>query len=758
MKIKHVIIILIFCLTLFFWGVAFSDSYFEDFDDYQSGVTIDGVQSWVCGQGDADDAVTQNLIISTDSGNALELTGAETIVTVSRSAGYGSVSPCWMEFLVRPGLGGQAAPVPSGKIAAVNFGYTGKIYASSGTSWTDTGKTFSSTEWYRIILKVDFTTHLYDIYIESLSAPEVGFIPEAQNLNFIDSSISSISQVGFDGAYSTTRADDSYVDDVLIHFVSQVSIITSAQTITEGQPSTPITVQLQDSYSVPQTVWRDITLELKSSSEKGEFSVNKDVWMSINQIIIPKDAQFVTFYYKDSKTGKPLITVKEYPDRGWVEDIQQEEIIAKSTYFDISVITPQTAGEYFSITITAKDEDGEVNESYDGQIELFARYINPGFGTMMLIPSNSAGFKKGILELSAMYSDCGIIEIVVRDSEDFSNSGTSGEILFIPASFSVSAQTPQIVNKAFFLTVNALNAVGQLTPNYQGPAGVEPVLVYPAGASLGVITPSILTALNFSSGIAVVSANYDYWGTITIKAYDKAYQVKNGVSSAIQFRPNELLLEVEPPSAERDFFYVGETIEISVSALDILGEAIPNYLENIDVSATMGLGLPSSYQFTAADAGDHVFSVSADSAGKYTMYAEDKTSSLRSETEEIEVKEVMLDVVSTVSPVGTTEVIIRLVDEDGNIISSENSLSVTVELTEENADSTASSSATTVPVTFNKGIAQILVSDNQAEIVTITPQSSYDFKTKKGTVTFGRFTKTGIGTLMWREIKGEKEK
>ena len=58
-----------------------------------------------------------------------------------------------------------------------------------------------------------------------------------------------------------------------------------------------------------------------------------------------------------------------------------------------------------------------------------------------------------------------------------------------------------------------------------------------------------------------------------------------------------------------------------------------------------------------------------------------------------------------------------------------------------------------MPITFNDGIAKVLVSNSQPEVVIISQKSLYDFKIKTGTITFGRITKTGIGTLMWREIK-----
>ncbi|MBU4457948.1 MAG: hypothetical protein KJ902_04305 [Candidatus Omnitrophica bacterium] len=735
---------------------AIIDTYEENFDTRQDDATINGVDSWIVDQGEGTSAIAQDSTTYTGSGKALELVGATPAANVSRSAAYGDLSPCWLEFIVNPGIGAKARSVPSGKIAAVNFDYTGKVYASTGSSWRDTGETFTAGEWYRIILKLNFATHLYNIYIENAAVPEVGFIPDKENLNFIDSNINSLSQIGFEGVYNITRTDDSYIDDLVVHFIDRLEMITASQALMQDQPSNPVTVQLQNSYSEPQTAWRDVTLELRSSSDKGEFSLQRDEWKPINQVIIPENAQQASFYYKDSKIGTPIITANEYPDSGWEEAFQQAKIISMPAYFDVVVITPQVAGEYFNVEIIAKDDDGEVNELYNGEIEILANYISPYSGAMQITPDNAFGFNKGRIELELLYPDCGIIEVIAQDKEEPSKTGYSGEVLFIPAGFSVSADGLQVVNRAFQVGVSGLNAQGRIAPNYQGPSALSPVYISPDTVSGGAITPQTISAGGFQDGLAEVNVKYNRWGAIRIKAYDEAYPAKTGLSEVVSFVPGGLLVELESPPSERDFFYTGETFEISISVIDEEKNPIPNYQGKINISSTLGLDLPGEYQFMEVDQGRKTFLISADSPGFYAVAAEDEGGELKGESPKIEVRQATIQVVSTFAPVGTTEVLIQLVDEEGNIITSENELTMQVGLQEEYDNSSSSSSATQNPVTFNKGVARILVSNTQAEMVAIAPKSLYDFKIKKGTVTFGRIAKTGIGSLMWREIKDYK--
>ena len=732
---------------------AIIDTYYEDFDDRQDDATIHGVDgTWSVDQGETSYAITQDSTAYEGTGNALELRGAETTVSVSDTRSFDEVSPTWMEFIIKPGMGAQTRSVPTGKIAAITFDHTGKVYASNGSSWVDTEETFTSDNWYRVILKIDFSTHKYDIYIFSVTEADVEFIPDKENLTFIDTSIDSISQIGFGGAYNADETgDDSFIDNLIIHFIERLTIITAAQTITEDLPSGPIAVQLQNAYYEPQTTWEDITLELRSTSDSGQFSLDDDTWVSINQVIVPEGSQQATFYYKDGKAGAPIITVNKYVDRGWEEALQQQEIVSEVAHFDISVTTPQIAGEYFTILITAKDDEGNINESYSGEADIVVDYISPESGTMSIAPELASGFADGLLELSAVYPDCGLVEITVVDRGDFTKTGTSGEILFLPASYGVDCEDTQVVGSEFDLTVTAYNADGGTALNYNRLAVLDIVPVTPEEISGGELTPTVVAAIEFIEGVATRKIEYDRWGIIKIRAHDEDYPAQTGMSTEIEFEPAGLLVEVEAPSGEREFFYIGETVPITISVVDGEGDAIPNYTGLILLNSTVGLSVPAEYRFVEANEGRYAFTSSSDTAGTYIVEVEEEENELTAQSPEIEVKTVTIIVDDTEAPVGTTEVTVSLVDEDGNIVTSENDLTITVELEEENSNSSASFFAEAI--TFQNGIATFLVSNTEAEFVTISPKSEYGFKIKKGTVRFGRVAKKGIGVLMWRELK-----
>jgi len=729
---------------------AVVDTYQEDFDGREEGATIDGIDNWSVTSGAASGVITQS-DIAYEGGNSLKLTGSESSVTVSRPTSYDDISTAWIEFIIRPQIGVQMRPIPEGKIAAITFANDNKVYVSDGTDWEYCGATFIVGQWYRVTLKLDFSTHKYDIYIYSVTDSKIEFQPIAENLGFIDTSINDLNQINFAGAYNSFADDDVYIDELVFHFIDRLQIITDAFTAVASQAFGPITVQIQTSLSEAQTAWKDLTLELDSTSGNGEFSLDKDAWDPITQVLVPERGSSVSFYYKDSKEGKPSITVGEYPDRGWDDAIQEQKILTKAGYFDVVVKTPQIAGKPFTMIITAYTEEGDISESYSGDIEINTNYVSPETGTKKVTPGDGSGFASGILEVIAMYPDCGTIEIIVVDQDDSSNTGSSGQVVFIPAKFVVDCDTHQIVAEEFSLEVIAYNDEDDITYNYQGLVELEVIAVLPQTLSGQILSPSTIDGDTFSDGQAVLDISYNLWGTIKIKAYDSTYTDQIGESAPVQFLPAALNIDVENLPQDRDFFYIGENIEITMSVIDASGNPIANYAGDVSIATTLGLSLPDDYSFTDADNGIVSFVVAPQSAGTYLIDGYQEDTQLSAQSSEIKVKQATLVVDSTVSPVGTTEVTIRLVEEDGNLITSESELTITVELEEEIPNGSATSSASNAPVSFRNGTVVILISDSQSETVTISPKSNYKFKIKKGTVTFGRVAKTGIGTLLWRE-------
>ena len=731
---------------------ALSDTFQETFNNMTDGATVHGAESWTVPAGSPNGAMIESGDTFSGGGKALKLVGALTTVRAGRSDSYGNLSPTWIEMVVKPALGGEPRDIPTTGIAAVDFSSTGDIRASDGTAWVKTGKKFTPDTWYRIIMKLDFSTHMYKVFISPAATPKTPFVPDKENLHFIDNTIGSMSQFGFYGAYNASSQADSLVDEVIVHTIDRLQVITSPQTVVKGFASGAITVQLQNANSEPQSPWTDLTLELRASTTTAEFSLSKDNWVPISSVTLPANAQQATFYFKDFKVGRPTITVNEYPDRGWTDAEQEEKIVSEGEYFGITTTTPQIAGKPFNIQIVAKDTEGHPDTSYGGSVDIFAGYVNPFTGSKVLAPDSTAAFTLGVADVLMTYPDAGVIKVTVRDRAEPSKIGYSGDLLFLPNSFSVSSGPTQVVGKNFPLTVQALSADGSVTPNYQGPAALEALAVNPASISGGVLNPSEITS-QFQNGIAAVETNYNRWGSIAVKAYDKSRPEQMGQGAIVNFIPKSLSVSVKRPAVSRDFFYANENMEITVSALSNDGSAIENFQGSVSITSSPSLNIPASYVFSPADKGRKTFAVPAGPGGFYKLRFENAAENLSVESEKIEVKDATIEISSTTAPVGTTVVKIQLLDSKGKRITSENEMRITIVITEEVINGSTFFSDAGKPILFKNGVASFVIGDTEAETVHISAKSLYGLKVLNGKVTFGRVGPSGVGALMVRETK-----
>ena len=331
------------------------DSFIEDFESRTAGSSINGVEFWAVNTGSISNAMVQTSVTPGGTGKALEVTGDEDLVSLSRTASYGGATPTWVRFLIRPGIGGERRDTPSTGIAAVSFDYTGTVLAADGTSWVETGKTYTPGAWWEVIYKLNFNSHTYDLYMRPVNTSNLDFTPVKSDLRFIDPGRNSLESFTVEGAYSTTMSDDTFVDELTVTYIDRIELVTAAQTLIEDKASEVYTLQLQNSLGEPQRAPYDVTLELSSTSSDGEFSLKAQPWTPVTQTIIPKDSSSATFYYRDSRVGKPTLSINEFPDQGWTDALQQQNVIEAFDHFDVTVFSPQIAGVPFNVTLSARD-------------------------------------------------------------------------------------------------------------------------------------------------------------------------------------------------------------------------------------------------------------------------------------------------------------------------------------------------------------------------------------------------------------------
>ena len=84
-----------------------------------------------------------------------------------------------------------------------------------------------------------------------------------------------------------------------------------------------MTIQVLNARRRPYNVDENTNLKLSSTSVTGRFDlIATGVFDgSVSSVVIPKKANSVSFYYRDSEMGKVKIEAQESPGKGWKRGI-----------------------------------------------------------------------------------------------------------------------------------------------------------------------------------------------------------------------------------------------------------------------------------------------------------------------------------------------------------------------------------------------------------------------------------------------------
>lgn len=435
------------------------------------------------------------------------------------------------------------------------------------------------------------------------------------------------------------------------------------------------------------------------------------------------------------------------------------------TGFSVSASSPQTAGTPFAVTITALKSGGTLT-TYSGTVTLTVNYVSPGSGSYTISPTSTSSFTDGVATVNVTYADAGTITITATDTNN--NTGTSNQILMLPANFLVESTggTDQVVGKAFNVKVTARNSSNNTTPNYNREVNLTATSVTPSGTN-PTISPSSIAGSGFSSGIKTVSMTYNKWGTAKITATDSGYSTVTGVtSSAINFYPNSFSIDVAAPPASRSKFYIDETFDITVKPLDYSASVITNYAGNVTFPAVSNVDMPDDYTFLSVDSGQHAFSISADKEKAFKASVKDKSyTSATGESSSIDVIYGKIRIKDASGPIGIISTAVEIVDKKGKVIDSDDSTTFVVTLLESKKNNSATSSTSDLTVSAGKGT--ISITDTELESVTVTPDSTPELDAGSGVVTFSETAVGGGGAerigsgariLFWRELRKDEAK
>ena len=319
-------------------------------------------------------------------------------------------------------------------------------------------------------------------------------------------------------------------------------------------------------------------------------------------------------------------------------------------------IGPQTAGADFPIHITAygvTDDDPlcGVIESYetDHMLEFSMAYDNPASGTLRASVdglatntglSQTVTFTAGQAVVTAKYKDVGSISIAASDSTTYSHviAGGSNDFVVRPATFAVTRvessggqpnQAPATANgaafvpagEAFVVDVDALDAEGDVTPNYGLETPAESVRVssdsvfLPVGGRNGT-TGDVLNGASFAASgtpgrFTNTNVIFDEVGIIQLRAavadgdYLGAGQVLGNLSANVgRFFPAsfQLVSDSVAGACGGSTYMDQDAIDLDyrLQAWSAVGNVTENYDEDLPGAATVAT---LSHVAEAADGG-----------------------------------------------------------------------------------------------------------------------------------------------------------
>ncbi len=284
-----------------------------------------------------------------------------------------------------------------------------------------------------------------------------------------------------------------------------------------------------------------------------------------------------------------------------------------------------TAGTAYNVTVTAYDAYDNVATGYRGTVNLSSTDANA-----LLSPSSytftAADF--GSHTFSATLKTAGAQSITVSDTAN-DVSGTETGMTVQPAaahSFTLSGfPANPTAGTAYNVTITAYDPYDNVATGYRGTVNLS------SSDPNALLSPSSYTFTAADSGSHTFSATLETAGSQSISASNTTENI-TGAETGITVKPaaaQSFTVNGLPANP-----MAGTAFNVTVTAYDAYHNVATGYTGTVNLSSTdpNAVFSPSSYTFTAADAGSHNFSVTLKTAGNQSINASDATAGIN-ETE-----------------------------------------------------------------------------------------------------------------------------
>jgi hypothetical protein len=292
-------------------------------------------------------------------------------------------------------------------------------------------------------------------------------------------------------------------------------------------------------------------------------------------------------------------------------DSQTTVVITQPTRFAVSVPAAATAGDSFTVTVTAEDDNRNITAGYTGTIHFTSSDLQA------LLPDDytfTAG-DAGVHSFTITLKTAGSQTITTADQSNSTVTG-SATVSVAPVAASTLAVTgypsPAVSGQLLSFNVIAYDHYGNVATGYSGK-------VQFTSTDAAAILPAVYTFAPGDAGVHTFNSTLETAGIRSLTATDQATSGITGTEAGIVVKPASFVVAGYPSST-----VAGTSHTLTVTAKNADGATATGYTGTIHfTSDDAQAALPADYAFTAADAGVHNFTATLKTAGSRSLAVSD---------------------------------------------------------------------------------------------------------------------------------------
>ncbi|UCE07712.1 MAG: hypothetical protein JSW07_06690, partial [bacterium] len=346
----------------------------------------------------------------------------------------------------------------------------------------------------------------------------------------------------------------------LDHFTFET--ISSPQT---AGTSFNITITAQDQYDNTVTSFTDpVTLTDKS----GLLNTTSDSFVSgvLNQNVTSTKSQtdnFITANHIGSGAGG-------------TSNLFNVNSAGLSKFYIDPISSPQTAGEWFTIKVTAQDQYNNTVTSFSSTVDI----QDQSFSISPIISGNlSSGQWTGSVKISSFYNDNWITVKRTGGNEE-GTSNTFNVSVGSPDHFTISTISSQTTGVAFSITITAKDKEGNTITSFSGPVTISDLTGTIEPQSSGIFSNGVRTET-----VTVIGAKQNNQIIVTDNG-------KNGTSNYFNVDHNSLhhftFSTITSPQI------AGQSFSIAIEARDQYENNVTSFNSSVNLSDKTGTMTPTS--------------------------------------------------------------------------------------------------------------------------------------------------------------------